>query len=67
MRFPASEKLEIIRLVEQSHTSARRTLKIVPYQAVDVLSLVMIGYRSSGPEALEASRQARSGMQPHPR
>jgi transposase InsO family protein len=27
MRYPASEKLEIIRLVEQSHLPARRTLK----------------------------------------
>lgn len=27
MRYPASEKLEIIRLVEQSHLSARRTLQ----------------------------------------
>ena len=27
MRLPASEKLEIIRLVEQSHLSARRTLE----------------------------------------
>ncbi len=26
MRYPASEKLEIIRLVEASHLSARRTL-----------------------------------------
>lgn len=26
MRFPASEKLEIIRLVEQSHLPAKRTL-----------------------------------------
>ena len=26
MRYPASEKLEIIRFVEQSHLSARRTL-----------------------------------------
>ena len=26
MRYPASEKLEIIRLVEQSHLSARHTL-----------------------------------------
>jgi len=26
MRYPASEKLEIIRLVEQSHLAARRTL-----------------------------------------
>ncbi len=27
MRYPASEKLEIIRLVEQSHPPARRTLE----------------------------------------
>jgi transposase-like protein len=27
MRYPASEKLEIIRLVEQSRLSARRTLQ----------------------------------------
>jgi predicted DNA-binding protein (UPF0251 family) len=27
MRFPASEMLEIIRLVEQSHLPARRTLE----------------------------------------
>ena len=26
MRYPASEKLEIIHLVEQSHLSAKRTL-----------------------------------------
>jgi len=26
MKYPASEKLEIIRLVEHSHLSARRTL-----------------------------------------
>ena len=27
MRYPASERLEIIRLVEQSHLPVRRTLK----------------------------------------
>ena len=27
MRYPASDKLEIIRLVEQSHLSVRRTLE----------------------------------------
>ena len=26
MRYPASEKLEIVRLVERSHLSVRRTL-----------------------------------------
>ena len=29
MRLPASEKLEIIGLVEQSHLPARRTLKML--------------------------------------
>jgi len=29
MRLPASEKLEIIRLVEQSHLPARRTLEML--------------------------------------
>jgi transposase-like protein len=29
MRYPASEKLEIIRLVEVSHLSARRTLAML--------------------------------------
>ena len=32
MRYPASEKLEIIRLVEQSHLSARRTLQKLDLQ-----------------------------------
>ena len=27
MRYPASEKIEIIRMVEQSHLSVRRTLE----------------------------------------
>jgi hypothetical protein len=29
MRLPGSEKLEIIRLVEQSHLPARRTLEML--------------------------------------
>ena len=29
MRYPASEKLEIIRLVEQSHLPAKRTLEML--------------------------------------
>ena len=40
MRLPASEKLEIIRLVEQSHLPARRTLEMLGIKRVDVLSLV---------------------------
>jgi len=52
MRYPASEKLEIIQLVEQSHLSVRRTLGqlgIPPstfYRWYDL-------YHSGGPDALE--------------
>jgi len=52
MRYPGSEKLEIIRLVEQSHLPVRRTLAalgILPgtfYRWYD-------RFRSGGPEALE--------------
>ena len=53
MRYPASEKLEIIQLVEQSHLPVRRTLEKlgIPrptfYRWYD-------RYRTGGPEALEA-------------
>ena len=42
MRYPAEEKLEIIRLVEQSHLSAKRTLARVtlPRTEEDVEDLV---------------------------
>ena len=40
MRLSASEKLEIIGLVEQSHLPARRTLQMLGVSVVDVLSLV---------------------------
>src|SRR6188474_3968372 len=52
MRYPASEKLEIIRLVEQSHLPVKRTLKKfgIPratfYRWYDL-------YQSGGPEALD--------------
>jgi len=52
MRYPASEKLEIIRIVEQSHLPARRTLDQLGiarrtfYRWYD-------RYRDGGPEALE--------------
>jgi len=52
MRYPASEKLEIIRLVEQSHPPAKRTLdklgipRSTFYRWYDL-------YRTGGPEALE--------------
>jgi putative transposase len=52
MRYPASEKLEIIRLVEQSHLPVRRTLEKLGaprptfYRWYDL-------YQTSGPDALE--------------
>ena len=52
MRYPASEKLEIIRLVEQSHLPVRRTLdklgvpRATFYRWYDC-------YQSAGPEALQ--------------
>ena len=52
MRYPATEKIEIIRLVEQSHLPTRRTLdklgipKTTFYRWYD-------RYQSGGPEALE--------------
>ena len=59
MRYPAAEKLEVIRLVEQSHLPVRRTLRhlgIPPatfYRWYDL-------YRTGGPEALE-DRPSRPG------
>src|SRR5271154_2021573 len=52
MRVPASEKLEIIRLVEHSHLPARRTL-----QTLGILSSTFYRWyarlQTGGPEALE--------------
>jgi putative transposase len=59
MRYPASEKLEIIRLVEQSHLPKRRTLAML-----GILPSTFYAwydrYRTGGPEALE-DRPSRSG------
>src|SRR4051794_34443644 len=52
MRYPAAEKLEIIRLVEQSHLPVRRVLEQIGiprstfYRWCDL-------YRTEGPEALD--------------
>jgi hypothetical protein len=57
MRYPASEKLEIIRLVEQSHLPARRALQQIGiprstfYRWCDL-------YRTGGPEALVGANLA---------
>ena len=66
MKYPASEKLEIIRLVEQSALPVRRTLDTlgIPratfYRWYDRFS-------SGGPEALNELTPAGSRLEPHPR
>ena len=50
MRYPAAEKVEIIRLVEASHLPARRTLEQARHPAGDLLSMVrpLPGQRPGG-------------------
>ena len=52
MRLPGSEKLEIIRLVEQSHLPARRTLQMLGIRP-STFYRWYDRYRAGGPEALE--------------
>ena len=52
MRVPASEKLEIIRLVEQSHLAARRTLQTLGIRP-STFYRWYDRFQSGGPEALE--------------
>jgi transposase InsO family protein len=65
MRYPASEKLEIIRLVEQSHLPARRTLDSSAFPAPTFYRWYD-GFLTGGVEALE-DRTSRPGLEPHPR
>src|SRR3954454_18757149 len=51
MRYPASEKLEIIRLVEQSHLPIRRTLEKLGIPRATFYRWYDL-YQSGGPEAL---------------
>ncbi len=52
MRYPASEKLEIIRLVEQSHLPVRRTLAQIGVPPATFYRWYDL-YQTGGPEALE--------------
>ena len=52
MRYPASEKLEIIRIVEQSHLQARRTLEQLGV-ARRTFCRWYDRYLEGGPEALQ--------------
>ena len=60
MRYPASEKLEIIKLVEQSHLPAKRTLDKLGIPRT-TFHRWYDRYQSGGPEALEdrSSRPSR--------
>ncbi len=64
MRYSAPEKLEIIKLVEQSHLPVRRTLaqlgipRATFYRWYDV-------YQTGGPDALE-DRSSKPGRAPPP-
>jgi transposase InsO family protein len=55
MRYPAAEKLEIIRLVERSHLSVRRTLEKLGIPRATFYRWYDL-YRSDGPETLEDRR-----------
>ena len=55
MRFPASEKLEIIGLVEQSHLPARRTLQMLGIKP----STFYAGMTGSDLVALKLSKTSR--------
>jgi putative transposase len=52
MRYPAAEKLEIIRLVEQSHLPVRRTLRHLGIPRATFYRWYDL-YQTGGPEALE--------------
>jgi transposase InsO family protein len=55
MRYPASEKIEIIRLVEQSHLSVRETLAKIGIPRATFYRWYDL-YQTGGPEALEDHR-----------
>jgi transposase-like protein len=52
MRYPASEKLEIIRLVEQSYLPVRQTLEKLGVSRPTFYRWYDL-YQTAGPEALE--------------
>jgi putative transposase len=52
MRYPASEKIEIIRIVEQSHLSARKTLEQIGVPRATFYRWYE-QYQTGGPEGLE--------------
>ena len=67
MRYPASEKLEIIRLVEQSHLPVRRVAGADRNPEIHVLSMVRSLSDGRARGAGRSQPSARSGVEPHPR
>lgn len=68
MKYPASEKLEIIRLVEQSHLSVKRTLDKIGVSRPTFYRWYDL-YRRFGEEGLEdrLARRAASRLESHSR
>ena len=69
MRYPASEKLEIIRLVEQSHLPVRRTLRtlgILPSTFYRWYDRYQTGRPAADSRRVSphAARRVRSGLSP---
>jgi transposase-like protein len=60
MRYPASEKLEIIRLVEESALPVRRTLERIGIPHATFYRWYDL-YQTGGPEALEDQQPTRWG------
>ena len=58
MRYPAAEKLEIIRIVEQSHLPVRRTLEQIGLSRATFYRWYD-RYQTGGPEALGVSVRGR--------
>jgi len=64
MRLPGSEKLEIIRIVEQSHLPARQTLEMLGIRPSTFYRWYE-RYRAGGPRHSKTSLAARSRLEPH--
>ena len=67
MRYPPSEKLEIIRLVERSHLPVKRTLAQLGIPRTSFYRWYD-RYLTGGPEALaDRHSPVRTRLEPHPR
>jgi transposase-like protein len=65
MRYPASEKIEIIRTVEQSHLSVRRTLEKIGIPRATFYRWYDL-YQSADPRRWRTAPPAKPRSEPHP-